>query len=74
MKIKVLKHIMINLPNRLQIIDNSITFREFEGCCYDAGLQIKYFNVYGIDIHNQYNEYIICDKGDYKKSWKRLLG
>ncbi|ALS24475.1 methyltransferase domain-containing protein [Paenibacillus naphthalenovorans] len=60
------------MPDKLQIIDNSIMYQEMNDLCRDNHLSIKFFNAYKIFIDNEYNEYVITTQ-NYKKAWDRLL-
>lgn len=60
------------MPDKLQIIDNSILYQEINDLCRDNQLSIKFFNAYKIFIDNEYNEYVITTQ-NFKKAWDRLL-
>lgn len=60
------------MPEKLQIIDNSITLEEVNKLCRNNNMQIKHFNVYSIFIDNEYNEYILINSETYGDSWEIL--
>ncbi|WP_051618084.1 methyltransferase domain-containing protein [Desulfofundulus thermocisternus] len=62
-----------NRPDLMQIIDNSITFEQINYLCRKNDLRILLFNVYGIFIGNEYNEYLLCNKTQFESSWYSLI-
>ncbi|MCM3162333.1 glycosyltransferase [Metabacillus litoralis] len=61
------------MPEKLQIIDNSITMDEMNKLCSNSNLKISLFNVYSIFIQNEYNEYILVNSESYVHSWEALV-
>jgi glycosyltransferase involved in cell wall biosynthesis/2-polyprenyl-3-methyl-5-hydroxy-6-metoxy-1,4-benzoquinol methylase len=61
-----------NRPDLMQIIDNSISYSMIDQLCERNGLKIKFFNIYGIDLDNQYNEYLLCNREYFGASWDSL--
>jgi 2-polyprenyl-3-methyl-5-hydroxy-6-metoxy-1,4-benzoquinol methylase len=59
-------------PEKMQIIDNSVTFNEILHYCSVNGLKVKLFNMYGIWLPNEYNEYILVNENLGKDSWKKF--
>lgn len=61
-----------NKPEKMQIIDNSVTLAEITDYCQSNGLKIKFFNVYGIWLPNEYNEYILINNNPAEDTWKNF--
>ncbi|MGE5613327.1 MAG: methyltransferase domain-containing protein [Bacillota bacterium] len=59
-------------PELLQIIDNCISYEMVRKLCEDNMMLIRFFNIYGISLENQYNEYILCNKSNFGEAWESL--
>ncbi len=62
-----------HMPEKLQIIDNSISFREIVTLCDHNELYIKFYNTYSVFIDKEYNEYLLCHKSAYSSKWKAFI-
>lgn len=60
-------------PDLMQIIDNSITFEAMNQLCKKERLKIGFFNIYGIHVGNEYNEYIIYNYESIANPWSTLM-
>ncbi|MBM7661585.1 2-polyprenyl-3-methyl-5-hydroxy-6-metoxy-1,4-benzoquinol methylase [Bacillus mesophilus] len=61
-----LDYVRLKSPKSLQVIDNSITLNEIREFCNSAELNISLYNIFGIDVEYQYNEYLL-NKSNVKK-------
>gem|GEM_PF-1592105 len=61
------------MPEKLQIIDNSITYGEMSTYCEKYELFIRFFNAYGVSIEKEYNEYILQTNYVCREKWKNFL-
>ncbi|WP_226682073.1 glycosyltransferase [Sutcliffiella horikoshii] len=56
-------------PEKMQIIDNSVTLDEIFDLCKMNNLKIKFTNMFGVWLPNEYNEYILVNNNQGMDTW-----
>jgi trans-aconitate 2-methyltransferase len=67
---KFLDYLRLHFPDRLQIIDESITFEDMLHLIQDNGFELLAFKQFGVDYEEQYQLYVLRLKQDIEGSYQ----
>ena len=67
-------YMLFNCPEKLQIIDESLTVAYLTKKMGQIGFELKSLDIYGIDVSHQYNSYVFVAAKSLDEQYKTLWG